>query len=85
MAAKQSRTASSRKKNPKHWIPELIISKVLRGMGGLVSIRNRSEELILMVRVGRASEVTIGHRQVKPTSQCTSSKNMVLNSTELTF
>ena len=85
MAAKQSRTAGSRKENAEHWIPELMISVVLRKMGGLVSIGNRSEELMLMVLVGRANEVTIGHRQVKPTSQCTSAKIMVLNSTKLTF
>ncbi len=83
MATKQSRTDGSRKENPEHWIPELMISLVLRGKGGPVCVRNRSEELTFMAPVGRASEVTIGHRQVKPTSQCTSFENMVLKSTRL--
>lgn len=83
MATKQSRTYGSRKENPEHWISELMISVVFSGMGGSVSIRNRSEELTFIAPVGRASEVTIGHRQVKPTSHCTSFENMVLKSTRL--
>ena len=39
-----------------------MISVVFREMVGFVSMRDRSEELTFMVPVGRASDVTIGHR-----------------------
>ena len=55
-----------------------MILVVLRGTVGSVSVRSGSGELTFMTPVGRASEVTVRHRQVKPTSQCMSFKNMVL-------
>ena len=84
MAPKQSMRNGSPEECPEHWIPELMISVVLRGMGGSVSVRSRSEELTFMTPVGRVREITMGHWQVKPTSQCMNFKIMVLKSTKST-
>ena len=84
MASKQSLRYGSRKEAPEHWLIELIILVVLRGTFGSVSVRGRSHVFTIVAPVGTVSEVTIGHKQVKPTSRCMSFGNMVLKLTRLT-
>ena len=73
MAAKQSATDGSRKESPEHWVIELIRPVVLRVTFGFELVK------------GRVSEMTIGHKQMKPTSHCVNFRNMVLEFTRLTY
>ena len=72
MAAKQSATDGSRNETPEHWVIELIRPVVLSVTFGFESVK------------GRVSEVTIGHKQMKPTSHCMNFKNMVLELIRIT-
>lgn len=85
MAAKQSVMDGSRRENPEHWVTELITPEVLRGTFGCVSVRARSHELTIVAPGRTVSEVTIGHKQVKLTSHCMSFRDMVLESTRITY
>ena len=73
MAAKQSATDGSRNESPEHWVIELIRPVVLSVTFGFESVK------------GRVSEVTIGHKQMKPTSHCMNFRNMVLELTRITY
>ena len=85
MASKQSVRDGSRKEAPEHWVKEFIALVVLRVTIGSVSVKGRSHEPTVVAPVGTVSEVTIGHKQMKPASHSVTFRNMVLELNRITY